>query len=134
MNELDDREMMDIEPSNPLGSFPVTFSVPIPSIEQVAGEIASQVLQSQGYPDRQSLEIRTSDAIDKIISNELSERAGEVISEALGQPLQPTDGFGHPIGDKTTLHQIFVRRIEDWCSDTVDHEGRPKRYDGYGNK
>lgn len=40
----DDREMIDVPPYEPVGRATINFDVRIPTIEQVTGEIARQII------------------------------------------------------------------------------------------
>jgi hypothetical protein len=129
--EDDEREMMDIESSEPLGKLPVTFDVSVPSVEQVTGEIARQLLAASGYDRKTTWQRAADEALHDLITKMVEERARPVIDELLDRPLRPTDSFGNPQGDPTTLSAVLARRITEWRDDLVDSNGRPGKPDSY---
>jgi|SRR5579859_2149680 len=129
----DDREMTEIEPSEPLGKARVTFDVPMPTIEQVTGEIARQLLASGNYRERSDIMKAVADKIDDLIGQIVTEKATKVIEGLLENPLQPTDAFGNPVGEKTSLNALLAARVSSWASDIVDRDGKPKMRDGYNS-
>ena len=122
----DNREMDEIPPSEPVGSLKVEFGIPVPTVEQIAGQVARQVIAVGKYGAvkesalHQLAEERLADAIDAIIA----ERARAVVEDLLAKPVQPTDAFGNPKGEPTTLQAVLARRIEGWCLDPVNREGK----------
>jgi hypothetical protein len=127
----DNREMMDIEPAEPLGRMPVTFDVAIPSVEQVTGEIARQFLASAGYNHKATWTRAVDDALHDLITRMIEERARPVIDELLERPLRPTDAFGNPQGEPTTLSAVLAKRVTEWRDDIVDSAGKPGKPDRY---
>lgn len=51
---------------------------------------------------------RYGDAIDKAIE--------ERVAAELARPVTPTDGYGHPKGEPTTLGEVIDQRIAQWLS------------------
>lgn len=127
----DDREMMDVSPAQPLGKLPVTFDVPIPTVEQVAGEIARQIMQGEGFRNRNVLRDKAWEVLDHLIDKIVTEKATPIIEELLAKPLQPTDGFGNPIGEPTSLQSVLAHHITQWASTPVDSQGQPSKRDSY---
>ena len=129
MHDSDDLEMPG--PDEPVGMLPVSFGVPIPTPEQVAGEVARQIVQSVGYQNQTTwqkmLEAAVRDKIDELIA----EIARPVLAQILAKPIQPTDGFGNPFGDPTTLHGVIASHVEHWANTPVDNNGLVKKPDSY---
>lgn len=129
----DEREMTEIEPSEPLGKARVAFDVPMPTVEQVTGEIARQILQSGPYGQRNEIMRAAADKIDALMERIVAEKATPIIEMLLDNPLQPTDAFGNPTGEKTSLNALLAQRVSSWANDLVDRDGKPKMRDGYNN-
>jgi hypothetical protein len=127
----DDREMMDIPPTEPLGTAPITFFVPIPTMEQVAGEIARQLIAAESYNNKTTIRNKIYTTIEQLISDNISSRATAIINELLDKPLQPTDGFGNPKGEPMSLQEVLAKHIEQWATTTVNRDGLPTKKDGY---
>jgi hypothetical protein len=127
----DDRTEMDIPPEQPIGSMPVTFDVPIPTVEQVAGEIARQVMQSESYQSRNGLRDMAAELLRDLISRIVDDKATSIIEELLTKPLQPTDGFGNPVGEPVSLQAVLAQHIAQWASTPVDRHGKPTKNDNY---
>src|SRR5690606_17583583 len=68
---------------------------------------------------------------DNLIGEIVSEKAHGIIEELLSKPMQPTDGFGNPIGQPTNLQGVLAQHVANWASTTVDREGRVVKNDGY---
>ncbi len=124
-HEDENREMEDIGPEEPIGSATVKFKVPMPTIEQVTGEIARQLISSMHYTAKPEYQKRISAALNAAINEKIASKAHPLIDEILSQKLQPTDGFGHPVGDPTSLTVLLAQRVQDWANDMVDSEGKP---------
>lgn len=120
-------EMDEIPPSDPIGSVPISFNVPVPTIEQVCGHVARQVLESAGYRQLEQWQARMEDAIQVEVDRQIAAHATAAIEAALHFPLQPTDGFGRPIGDKTDIATVINSRVSEWVTDSVDSQGRVKQ-------
>jgi hypothetical protein len=132
MNEFRDgepQEMEDIDPSEPLGKLAVTFDVPIPTIEQVAGCIARQVMDSAGYRFRDEMQKIVREKLDEIVIVELGARVRPMVSALLDKPLQPTNGFGEPIGEPTSLQGLLAKQVEMWADEPVDEKGHAAKND-----
>lgn len=127
----DEREMMDIPPEQPLGKVPVTFDVPMPTVEQVAGEIARQIISLEVYTSRNALIKQAQDLIGNLISEIVTAKATPIIEELLAKPLQPTDGFGNPVGEPASLQFVLAQHITQWATTTVDSNGNPAKRDAY---
>jgi hypothetical protein len=50
--------------------------------------------------------------VDKLADDEILRWLGDLIEEALTEPLQPTDAFGSPMGEPTTLRDLILKRVE----------------------
>jgi hypothetical protein len=124
-------EMMDVPPSRPLGQIPVTFDVPIPTMEQVAGEMARQLIEASGYRGVRALENMISEKLSAMIENIVTEKARPILEELLTKSFQPTDAFGNPTGATKTLHSMLGESITAWGAELVDNEGRPGKPDHY---
>lgn len=129
----DDRQEADTPPDEPAGLKRVEFNVPIPTSEQISGEIARQILAANYGRSSQDLVAHARKALDELISNTVAGKAASVIETMLAQPMRPTDAFGNPIGEPTTLRGALARRVTDWCNDVVDSEGKPTKGDGYNS-
>lgn len=127
----DDRELMDVPPDEPAGSFPVTFQAPVPRIEQIAGEVARQLLSGERYGSRDGLAQAVRERLDFIIDEVVTEKAKAAVEELLTKPIRPTDAFGNPIGEPTTLHGALGQRILAWVDDPVDGEGKVRKGDSW---
>lgn len=123
-------EMQEIPPGSPQGSFPVNFNLPIPTSEQIAGEVARQI--TRPYDSRGFLEKIASGALQDRIAEIIHERVTPLINEILDRPMQPTDGFGNPVGEPTTLQGFVAARVNAWANDLVDREGRIAKPERYG--
>lgn len=132
-NEFDfeDERHEDSSPTNPAGKARVTFDVPMPTVEQVCGEIARQIMGSQHYQDQNAIRKRAREILDETCAQIIGEKAVPIIEELLAKPLQRTDGFGQPIGEPTSLHAVLAGHVTDWASATVDSDGRPAKKDSY---
>src|SRR5690606_34916018 len=131
MDESDDRESDEAPPDEPMGSLPVSFNVPVPTIERIIGQIARQILRENYGKDRRAIEEHARKALDNLIGEIVSEKAHGIIEELLSKPMQPTDGFGNPIGQPTNLQGVLAQHVANWASTTVDREGRVVKNDGY---
>jgi hypothetical protein len=128
----DQRELSEIPPDEPMDKVRVNFDLPIPDVEQVVGEIARQVLAGN-YAAKNDLMKRAREALDDTINRVVAEKVESVILTMLEKPIQPTDAFGNPIGEPTTLQGALARRVTDWASDITDSDGKPTKSDGYNN-
>jgi hypothetical protein len=61
------------------------------------------------------------------------DRVSEAIDAVLAKPMQPTDGFGTPVGEPTTLQGMIVHQVATWSTQLVDSEGRVGKNDNYGS-
>lgn len=129
----DDREIFDVPPSEPAGHAPVKFNVPIPTVEQIIGEVARQLIQLEGYRTKTDIFKAAQAAIIDKINETVAEKVGQVIEEILTKPMQPTDGFGNPIGEPTSLQGFIAAKVKHWSAELVDREGRPTKHDHYNS-
>lgn len=125
----DDREMMDVPASEPVGSATVTFAVPMPTAEQVTGEIARQILATGAYNQRSMLEHKAAEAIDDLIGKIIEERARPIIETLLDTPLRPTDQFGNATGEPISLIAVLAKRVTEWKDDVIDLHGKVSKRD-----
>lgn len=116
-------DLTDIRVSDPQGAVPVTLDIRLPTIEQVAGQIARQWIAGCGYDRKKAIEITVADAVEAMVNNKVSAIVEGVIGEALARPLRLTDGYGNPIGEPTTLERVLTARVENWAGANVNHEG-----------
>lgn len=132
-DEEDNRELSDIGPDEPCGQHPVTFNIPIPREEQIAGEIARQLISGYSYDDKSKLLKRAQEIVEETLSQIISERARPMIEELLSKPLQRTDGFGNAVGEPTSLEQTLAGYIAAWGSEVINSEGKPAKPNGYNS-
>ena len=124
-------DLIEIPVIEPQGFIPVKMNIPTPTIEQVTGQVARQILERTGYDRRGNFEQLVADSIESLVDAKLARIADEAIAAILEKPLQPTDGYGNPVGAKTTLQAIITRRVESWANENVDHEGRTVTRDSF---
>lgn len=123
-DDEDDREPMDIEPETPLDRVPVKFNVPMPSVEQVTGEIARQILAAQDYNSKKAIDNAVHIAVTELIAKKVDAAAGAMIDAVMSKPIQPTDNFGNPVGDPVTLEGIMAKKVSEWATQLTDSEGK----------
>ena len=109
----------------------VTISVP--SQEIVAREIARQIIEARFYSDRSKIDALVRDRFDELLNQQIDAIANPIISAALTKPMQPTDQWGNPIGEPTTLAGVISKRVGDWVNDHVDREGKPSKLTHYNS-
>lgn len=129
--EGDDREIFDIPPDEPAGHVPVKFSLPIPAAEQIVGEVARQLIQSQGYQTKNDIMKAVRISVVETIDRMVGELVGPIIADLLAKPMQPTDGFGNPIGEPTSLAGFLAAEVKHWATEIVDSSGKPTKPDSY---
>jgi len=133
MNDYeDDRELTEVPPDEPAGTVKVAFNVPVPRIEQVAGEISRQILAAE-YKSRDALMKAVRGSLDEAVDKIIAAKVVPLIEEWLTKPLRPTDAFGNPVGEPTTLQGVLAQRVTEWCHDVVDANGKPTKSDGYNS-
>jgi len=130
----DEREIDEIEPAEPMGHATVTFNVPMPTIEQVTGAIARQLVASSGYDKRAEYSALVRTKIDDLIDQMIEEKARPVLADLLSKALQPTDGFGKPVGSPISLESLIAENITIWASQKVDPYGAPIKEIGWSDK
>lgn len=128
----DEREMDEIDTSEPVGSAKVTLDVPVPTVEQVAGTIARQLISQAGYDSKRMIENQVADAVNALVETKVAAIVGPAIDEFLKRPMQPTDGFGNPIGEPVTMAGIVTKQVEQWAAVMVSRDGKPIGKDSYG--
>lgn len=126
----DDR---DDERHIPADHFDVKLTIPVPSIEQVGDQMASQMLAMLSHSERTAIQQKARSVMDAVVTRMVTEKATPIIEDLLTKPIQPTDNFGQPCGEPTSLQGVLARRITDWCDDTVDSDGKPKKKDHYNS-
>jgi hypothetical protein len=123
----DERELDETPPSEPAGSIKVAFDVPVPRVEQIAGQIARQIIEGHNY-SRQKISSELWQAVERSLHEQIdaivATKVGPIIEAILSKPLQPTDGFGNPLGEPTTLTEVVAKRLEGWAQDPVDDRGQ----------
>lgn len=122
--EFYEQEMMDIPTSNPIGKLQVGIEIPVPTIEQVAGEIARQIINNSQYSFKSGLEKLVRESIENKVSALVDEKAASLVEECFTKPVQPTDNYGNPVGAPTTLHAMLCDKVAGWCDGLVDREGK----------
>lgn len=127
----DERELDEIPPGEPAGKARVTFDVPMPTIEQVTGEIARQLIASQGYQSKAAIFAAVQTSLEETINTIVTAKATAVIEELLAKPMQPTDAFGNPAGEPTSLQGFLAHRVSVWATEAVDHQGCVGKPDHY---
>lgn len=131
----DERDITEIGLDEPMGSARVTFDVPMPTVEQVTGEIARQLIASFGdYKARADLMAIAKQKLDDAITAKIADQVEPVLDQLLSQPLQPTDGFGNPVGEPTSLQGLIAHHVTQWASTPVNSDGVPMRKDPYSSK
>lgn len=127
--------MMDAPPSAPAGSAPVTFEIPIPTIEQVAGEIARQIIASHiGYDKQRLVQNLLDEAMVKAVNSAIEKKIAPLIDQLLEKPMRPTDTFGNPVGEPTSLSAFITQRVQGWADDMVDKDGKSGKSDHYNRE
>lgn len=123
--------MADVPADQPAGVTRVEVSVPTPTLEQVAGEMARQVLREQPY-DRPSLRQLAQERLEQAIDAAVTDQVKARIEELLANPLQRTDAFGQPVGEPVSLAAILNERVTSWATDLVNAQGLAADKNGYG--
>ena len=114
----DNREMDEIPPSEPVGSLKVEFGIPVPTVEQIAGQVARQVIAVGKYGAvkesalHQLAEERLADAITRGSGGELR------ITVHAGGELVPPFGVFDAVANH---HELDVRRILEHHRRIDDH-------------
>jgi hypothetical protein len=122
---------MDVPPSQPIGSIPVAFEVPIPTIEQVAGEMARQIINAEGWHGISPMRKQISAKIDQMIEDLVNAAARPMIEELLARPFTPTDQYGSPTGPAKTLLTVLGESVAAWGTELVDSSGKVGKPDHY---
>lgn len=130
----DEHDLVDIPPDEPQGHYAVKVNVPVPTIEQVTAEIARQIIATQPYGTSREILTAARAKLDETIGEAIKTRALPVIEELMSKPLQPTDAFGNPVGEPTSLQGLIAQRVTAWCTDPVDSSGALCKQSVYGNK
>lgn len=133
-DEPDERELSEIPTGEPMGTVPVTITIPIPHVEQIVGEMARQLISQHSIDRRRQIEKAAMATLESTIDRMIRERAEPVIAEMLAKPLQPTDNYGNPTGEPTSLQALLAQRVTEWSSDIVDGEGKPFKKEAYSSK
>ena len=110
----------------------ITIDVPVPTIDNVAGQAARQVIASLGYRSNEIVAFAR-ERMGSLINDVIEAKAKPIIEEMLRKPLQPTDGFGVPIGEPVSLETLLAMRIDAWAGEPVDVHGNPKKKDAYNS-
>lgn len=53
------------------------------------------------------------DTVERAVANQVN----DAVTEALNGEFQPTDSYGHPKGEKTSLRQMIEQRIDGWAKE-----------------
>lgn len=133
MNEHfdDERGLDEIPPGEPAGRARVTFDVPMPTVEQVTGEIARQLISARGYSSKRDIFTQLAASMENTINAIVSAKATTVIEEILAKPMQPTDAFGNLAGEPTSLQGFLTHRVTLWATEVVDQNGNVGKPDHY---
>lgn len=99
---------------------------PIMLRDLVVEEIARQMI------DRHQSEWQIAQRIIELRDQMIAERLAPILDEVMARPIQPTDRFGHPTGEPTTMHALVAEAGREWLATKVDSQGRPDN--GYGAK
>ena len=108
-------------------------TITVPSQEIVAREIARQIIESRNYSDRSKMDLMVCERFAELLDQKIEAVATPIILEAMTRPMQPTDQWGNPVGEPTTLAGVISKRIGDWVSDNVDREGKPAKLNHYNS-
>lgn len=92
--------------------------------DAVVSEIARQALARETREGWQPL----SAEIKNVRADLLRELLRPALAEALTKPLTPTDAFGQPKGETTTLTEIITRQFRELLAERVDSRGSVDRY------
>ena len=68
--------------------------------------------------------------VEKRVLPALGDQVNLAIASVLNQEVQPTDRFGKPTGEKSSIRELLMRDAEQWLNEKVDEYGTSGR--GYG--
>lgn len=105
-------------PDGEYGREPATFEDII--AERVAHIVATKVI---GDRDRYtSIRKSVEDRITELVAEKVDAR----IEAALAEPRQPTDGYGQPKGEPTTLTEIILTRVDQHLNSAFKDQYNPR--------
>lgn len=106
------------------------IEVPVPSADDIAEHAARALLRGR-YSDTADIKARAEKYLNAMIEKIVEEKARPMIEGLLAEPLQPTDGFGNPVGEKTTLHGLLAHHVTQWATVPVKADGRASKGSAY---
>ena len=118
MDEYEDR-------CEPQGTIVATTEVDIPidtrwMMEQIVKQVSERL-----YSDLK-------DGATKIVLAKLDERANVELAGLFDRKITPTNKYGSPVGDETTIGDLLLREAEVWLKEVVNSRG--ERGDSYSEK
>lgn len=82
------------------------------SFEQIITNGVTRIVADRILADRDRYSAIRKD-VEGRIADLVAEKVDARITAALEDPRQPTDGFGNPKGEPTTLNEIILARVDD---------------------
>lgn len=107
----------------------VEVAVRPPSTEEIANTMAHMLLRD--YTSAGALRRAAEEAVRASVAAVVEARITPILNDLLEKPLQPTDGFGNPIGQPTSLQEIIRSEALQFLTTTVDRDGRAHKGNSY---
>lgn len=102
------------------------------SFEQIIANGVTRLVADRILADRDRYSAVRKD-VEARIAELIAEKVDARITAALEEPRQPTDGYGQPKGEPTTLNEIILKRVDahlrEMTGDTFRGQQRTTRLD-----
>lgn len=100
-------------------------------MERVVGGIVDGYLEDGALQNALDERIRTAvdDAVDKLAAQVAIPEIEDYIAKI---PMEKTNTWGEPTGERDTFREYLVKRMEQWMGETVDYNGDTKDRDRMG--
>lgn len=110
----------------------VEVSIRPPTTAQVSHALAQRVLDAYGSAAK--IAEAAEETIRATIESKVADQINGVISDLLLKPLQPTDGFGSPVGEPVTLASLIQHEAKQYLTANVDYHGKLTKRGGFGDR
>jgi hypothetical protein len=74
------------------------------------------------------------DKVQQAVFNQLDDVVNTTILETMERNVQPTDGWGEPIGKKTSIKELLMSDTETWLNAQVDQYGHAAGLRSYSKR
>lgn len=97
-------------------------------LEAICIGIRSEIVQATAHSIYQDLCHKVVDEVRKLVRTEIEAQLTAIVSEALSGRIQPTDEWGEPTGEQTTVRDMLREKAAKFLDEQVDYEGKTSSY------